>query len=359
MKKLKLAIIGQGRSGRNIHGKFLKKEENVFFEVAAVVEKDPERRERALVEYPGCSAYENYQELFDRKDIDLVLNDTYSDEHYSVSKDLLLHNFNVLVEKPMARNYYECSELMAIAKQKNLVLAVFQQSFLAPFYTETKKLIESGKLGELKQVSIHYSGFGRRWDWQTLQHRVAGSLYNTGPHPIGLALDLLGFDPNVRVEYSKLGQMLTSGDADDYAKLILSAPDKPVIDVEVISGDAFNDYTLKVFGTKGTYQCTLSSYKMKYLVDGENPERPVIEESLKKEDGTPCYCGEKLVTHEEEGEFRGGAFDNAVTRFYTMLYDTLTTGAPLIIKTDWAAQIINVIETVHAQNPMPVIYTNV
>ena len=30
MKKLNLAIIGQGRSGRNIHGAFLKKEEDML-----------------------------------------------------------------------------------------------------------------------------------------------------------------------------------------------------------------------------------------------------------------------------------------------------------------------------------------
>ena len=34
MRKLKLAIIGQGRSGRDIHGKFYKSEQNDIFEVA-------------------------------------------------------------------------------------------------------------------------------------------------------------------------------------------------------------------------------------------------------------------------------------------------------------------------------------
>ena len=357
MKKLKMAIIGQGRSGRDIHGKFLKTEANVFFDVVAVVEQDPERRERALAEYPGCKVYEKYQDLFELEGIDLVLNDTYSDQHYSISKDLLMHGFNVLVEKPMARNYFECADLIATAKARNLVMAVFQQTFLAPFYLETKKIIESGKIGDVKQISIHYNGFGRRWDWQTLQCRMAGSLYNTGPHPVGLALDLLDFDKNVRVAFSKLDQVLTSGDAEDYVKIILTAPDKPVVDLEINSTDAFNDYNLKFQGTRGTYQCTTSEYKMKYIVDGENPEKPVIKESLKDEEGLPIYCGEKLITHDETGTFEGSAFDSAVKSFYTMLYDTLTTGAPLAVKPEWAAQFINVMEIVHGQNPMPVIYT--
>ena len=357
MQKLKMAIIGQGRSGRDIHGAFLRTDKNTFFDVVAVVEKDPERRDRALKEYPGCKVYADYRDLFELESLDLVLNDTYSDQHYSISKDLLLHGFNVLVEKPMARNYFECADLIATAKEKNLVMAVFQQTFLAPFYQETKKIIESGKIGDIKQISIHYNGFARRWDWQTLQYRMAGSLYNTGPHPVGLALDQLGFDQNIQVAFSKLDRALTSGDAEDYVKIILTAPGKPVVDIEITSTDAFSDYNLKFQGSKGTYQCTPSHYKMKYIVDGENPERPVIKESLKDENGLPVYCSEKLITHEETGSFEGSAFDTAVERFYAMLFDTLTTGAPLVVKAEWAAQIINIMETVHGQNPMPVIYT--
>ena len=354
MKKLKLAIIGQGRSGRDIHGKFYKSEQNDVVAVVAVVEADARRRERALKEYPGCKVYADYRELFDVEGIDVVVNDTYSQMHYEITKDLLEHGFNVLVEKPFARNYYECSDLIRIAKEKNLVLAVFQQTFLAPFYLETKKMLETGKLGDIKQVSIRYNGLSRRWDWQTLQSKMAGSVYNTGPHPLGMALDLLDFDPNTRVAYSKLDRALTSGDAEDYAKIILTAPNKPVVDVEINSTDAYCGYTLKIQGSKGTYVCTTGSYKMKYVVDGENPDRPVVQESLMDEEGYPIYCGEKLITHEEEGTFAGSAFDKAVENFYRMLHDTLTTGAALKVTPEQAAHIINVIEIVHGQNPMPV-----
>ena len=46
MKKIRTAIIGQGRSGRDIHGKFFKSDSNDIVEVVAVVELDGERRER-------------------------------------------------------------------------------------------------------------------------------------------------------------------------------------------------------------------------------------------------------------------------------------------------------------------------
>ena len=67
MNKLNVAIIGQGRSGRNIHGTYFKSEINTLFNVVAVVEVDEERRKRALEEYPGCEAFACHTELYGTK----------------------------------------------------------------------------------------------------------------------------------------------------------------------------------------------------------------------------------------------------------------------------------------------------
>lgn len=356
MKKLRLAIIGQGRSGRGIHGKFLRNDANVWFDVVAVAEIDAQRREFAREEYPGCDVYEDYRDLFKREDIDLIVNATYSELHYPISKDCLEHGFNVLSEKPLARNYYECCDLLNTAKKNNVLLAAFQQTFLAPYYRKAKRIADSGILGELIEVKIRYNGLLRRWDWQTLQEKLAGCVYNTGPHPIGLALDFLGFDKNVRVEYSKLALALASGDAEDFAKIIMSAPGKPLVDLEISPCDAYSDYTLKIQGSRGTFQCTTSSYKMTYIKDGENPDRPVIKETLRKADGSPTFCAETLITHSEEGEFEGSAFDKAVSDFYEMLYKTITEGAPLLVPIENVVEIVKIIEKVHADNPMPKLY---
>ena len=112
MKKLNIALIGQGRSGRNIHGNYFKSESNTLYNVVAVVDRYDFRRERALTEYPGCTVHESHTELYGRTDIDLVLNSTFSNEHYQVTKELLENGFNVVVEKPFARSRYECDTLI-------------------------------------------------------------------------------------------------------------------------------------------------------------------------------------------------------------------------------------------------------
>ena len=354
MKKLNVAIIGQGRSGRDIHGAFFKSEDNTKFNVVAVVDRDAQRRARAEVEYPGCQTYENHAELYGREDIDVVVNSTFSNEHFGVAKDLIEHGFNVIVEKPFSRTRYECDTLIRLAKEKGVKLAVFQQSFFAPFYIFAKEVIESGKLGEIQQIDITYNGFARRWDWQTAQTKLGGNIYNTGPHPIGFALGFLDFDDNTKVVYSKLNHVLSSGDSDDYAKILVTAPGKPLIDLEISSNDAYPASHLKILGSRGTYKSTINAYEMKYIVDGENPEQPLVLEALKNAEGYPCYCSEKLITHEESGTFDGDAFDIGTKRFYDMIHGAITEDREMEVKPEHAAKIISVIETAHAENPLEV-----
>ena len=91
MKKLNLAIIGQGRSGKDIHGKYYRSEDNQYYTVKYVVDADEFRRGVAEEIYPGCKTFANYEELFALDDIDIVVNASYSEMHYSITKDLLLH----------------------------------------------------------------------------------------------------------------------------------------------------------------------------------------------------------------------------------------------------------------------------
>ena len=220
----------------------------------------------------------------------------------------------------------------------------------------SKELIDSGKLGEIQHISITYNNFVRRWDWQTLQSRVAGSLYNTGPHPVGMALGFLDYDANAELKFSRLSNALGSGDAEDYAKLIITAPGRAVVDIEINPTDAFPGVHLKVCGTRGTFKTDMRSYEMKYIIDGENPERPVVFGSLKNENGDPTYCSETLITHEESGSFDGTAFDIGTAELYEMLYKAITEDAPMSVNAEMAAGVIKIIERAHAENPMPVLF---
>ena len=100
MKRLNLAIIGQGRSGKDIHGKYYRSEDNKYYNVKYVVENDEFRRKVSEEIYPDCKSFENYEELFALDDVDLVVNASYSEMHYPITKELLLHGKTYLLKSP-------------------------------------------------------------------------------------------------------------------------------------------------------------------------------------------------------------------------------------------------------------------
>ena len=95
---------------------------------------------------------------------------------------------------------------------------------------------------------------------------------------------------------------------------------------------------------------------MTYLLEGENPDRPVVEEFLQDSEGNPLYCTEDLIKHVESDRFSGTAFDVGTAKLYEQLYYKITEGKEMTVTPEMASKVISVIETVHAQNPLPLKY---
>ena len=348
--RIRVAIIGQGRSGRDIHGAFFRSPANTKFQVVAVADLIEGRRARAREEY-GCEVYADYREFFNRKDIDLVVNSTFSHEHYPVTMDLLRHGLNVVVEKPFSAHRAECEEMIRTAKENGVMLCVFQQSHFAPYYRRIREIMDSGVLGRIIQISIRFSSFGRRWDWQCVQRFYGGSLRNTGPHPLEQALDILDMDTLPTV-VSKLDRVNTLGDAEDYCKVLLMAPGKPLIDLEISSCDAFSDCLYHIQGSQGTLKAGMNHLKMRYFKPEEAPPQHLILESLEKPDGTPSYCREELKWIDTEEDISGTSFDSAVKCYYDTIWNHLREGKELVIKPEKLLTQIDLFEEVHRQNPL-------
>jgi predicted dehydrogenase len=351
MQQLRIAILGQGRSGRDIHGHYLTLDP-AKFAIVAVVDPLAERRERAAREY-GCEVFDDYRALAGRTDLDLIVNATPSHLHVPITLDLLQRGHHVLCEKPLAKRAEDVDRLIDAARASGRVLAIFQQSRYAPYYQQVRQVIDSGALGRIAQVSISFSGFGRRWDWQTLQEFNGGSLLNTGPHPLDQALNLLGCEDMPEVT-CWMDRATTFGDAEDYVKLILRSPGRPLIDVEISSCDAYPNCTYRVQGTLGGLKGTTSHVEWKHYLPAEAPEQRLTREPLFTPERTPAYCGESLAWHEGSWDMPQGGlsfFDTMCQSFYDRLHAVLTEGAPLEITPQQVRQQIAVIEACHRQNP--------
>jgi len=351
MKQFNIAIIGQGRSGRDIHGLHLKKDTERF-RVVAVVEKLEKRMNRAAAEY-GCDVYDDYTKLFERNDIDLVVNSSPSHLHYAITKDLLSHGLNVLCEKPCVPTVEEFDDLCETAKQNGCHFLVFQQSRFANYFLKVKEVIASGVLGRIVHVGIQFNGFARRWDWQCCLDFNGGNLANTGPHPVDQALNILdAYDQDLEI-FCKMDRCNTFANAEDYVKLIVTAPGKPVIDLDISSCDAYPLYTYKVEGTNGTLKGNMAHIDWKYFKPEEAPQQKLIRTPLYvDEEQMPAYCGEKLTWYEESWDGDPQApFIAAVQTYYDQIYALLSEGREHDIKLFQVRQQLDLIRKCHEMNP--------
>jgi len=361
MKTVRVGIIGQGRSGRDIHARYLKTDAR--FKIVAVADPIPLRRERAIQDF-GCEAVPDYSDLLKRKDLDLIVNSSMSHQHVPITLEAFKAGFNVLCEKPLASRVKDVDRLIAASQKCKRVFAIYQQARFAPYFQQVQSVIKSGVLGRIVQINIHFNGFGRRWDWQTLQDHNGGNLMNTGPHPLDQALVLFG--EGMPTVHCFMDRANTCGDAEDHVKLLLSGEGHPLIDLEISSCCAYPCFTYHVYGTRGGLKGTQTEMNWKYFKENEAPKIKLIETPLAKPDGTPSYCaGDQLTWYDvkwpsdESAPKSTGAYSAAAAptqggmtgSFYNMLYKTLTRGTALEITPEQVRRQIAVIELCHKQAP--------
>ena len=346
MKILNVGIIGQGRSGFAIHANNLKLMTEQY-KIAAVCDIDEDRLEFIKNEI-DCDRYTDYKELLKRDDLDIVVNSTPSHLHLPIGLEILESGHNLLCEKPLARRVSEVDALINKSKETGKLFAIFQQSRFAPYFTQVKKVIDSGVLGKIITVKIAFSGFDRRWDWQTVKEFNGGNLLNTGPHPMDQALQIFGTDMMPEV-FCLMNKVNSFGDAEDDVKVILHGKGRPTIEIDISSCDAYPYYTYHVNGTNGGLTGKMDHMEWKYFKPEEAPHQELQRGSLPDRG----YCSETLNWYEDKWdvpEDRADLFTFIATTFYKELYKTIIEGAPLKVTHEQVRQQIAVIEECHRQN---------
>lgn len=352
MKKINVALIGYGRSGCGIHGLFFRSENNDIVNVVAVAELDPARAEAAKADY-GCDTYSDYKEFFNRNDIDLVVNTSYSQMHYETTLDLLNHGFNVLCEKPITKTSAELCELIDTAKKNNVIFTIFQQARLKRNFEKMEEIMKSGILGNVKLVKVRRNAFSRRYDWQTVIKNNAGAMKNTGPHPFEQCIHLAGTDDMPVKIQSKLGIWNSVGDAEDYVFAVLEYENGTRFEIEINPADPFGEeWGFYVYGDRGAMRVSAQKIEYRYYLESESPQPTLELKSLHKEDGSPSFCTDKINWHKEEIEIEKDGKEHGTSGFYHRLYDHMFNGGELFIKPEHILTEVRIFEEIERQNPL-------
>ncbi|ESS72758.1 oxidoreductase domain-containing protein [Methyloglobulus morosus KoM1] len=145
MKKLKCAVIGAGYLGKFHAQKYAALPD---CELVAVVDINKTIANQIAADN-GTKAYTDYKPILGEVDaVSIVVPTTY---HHQVARDFLLAGAHVLVEKPITVTVAEADELIALAREKNLVLQVghlerFNPAVLGLERDEKPLFIESHRL---------------------------------------------------------------------------------------------------------------------------------------------------------------------------------------------------------------------
>jgi predicted dehydrogenase len=342
--QIRVGIAGLGRSGWDIHAKLLEPLAD-HYQVVAVVDADEKRRQEAVDRF-DCQAYVEYDELLADPAVELVVVSLPSFLHADGSIAALETGKHVICEKPMATSLADADRMIAAAERTGKVLTVFQQRRYNPDFVKVRTVINSGLLGRIVQIRLTESRFSRRWDWQTLQKFGGGSLNNTGPHFLDMALQLFG-DAYPDEVFCQLERTLTLGDADDHVKVVLKGKNAPTLDIELSSCCAYPGDTWNIMGTKGGLAGSTRQLRWKWV---EWETQPPRELDLKP---TPdrSYNRDELTWNEDSWDVAADT-SPGYPAFYHDLYATIRHGQPLAITPASVRRVMWVQEECHRLCPL-------
>jgi len=118
--------------------------------------------------------------------------------HFEYAKQVLLAGKHAIVEKAFTTTVAEAQELAALANEKGLQLAVFQNRRWDSDFKTVQKILEGKILGDIVEAEIHFDRYNPNLSpkvHKETQNAGAGVLKDLGPHIIDQALCLFGF-PN-------------------------------------------------------------------------------------------------------------------------------------------------------------------
>jgi predicted dehydrogenase len=190
-KNIRWGIIGLGK----IANKFatdLVTIENI--ELVAVASRSQQNADEFAAKYNCKKAYNSYLALVNDPEVDAVYIATPHSFHKEHTILCLQHKKAVLCEKPFAMNLQEVTEMIAVAKENNVLLMEALWTFFLPHFNYVLEMVKSDKYGKLKEVEADF-GFKSKYDVESrlLKKEIGGgSLLDIGIYPIFAALATLG-----------------------------------------------------------------------------------------------------------------------------------------------------------------------
>lgn len=213
---MRVGILGAGNIAEKMAEAINGLEESVCLYGAA--SRSLEKAEAFAKQWGAKKAYGSYEEMAKDPEIDLIYVATPHSHHYEHAKLCLENGKSVLCEKAFTKNAKQAKELVALAEEKQILLAEAIWTRYMPSRKMIDDLVDSGVIGKVTSLSANLgyslSHIERMWN----PDLAGGALLDLGVYPINFASMVFG--DKVKEIVSGCVKLETGVDAQDSITLI-------------------------------------------------------------------------------------------------------------------------------------------
>jgi predicted dehydrogenase len=159
MNSIRYAIVGFGGIAENRIAKEGFALDNNRFEsipgIKLVGATDVSPARQNAVENLGLKWYNNSDDIGNDSDIDAVFIATNNLSHFPLAEKLIKAKKHLIIEKPMATTLENAKNLVKLATENRISLAVDHMMLYNVYNIKANELIEEGKIGDVNDVVLH------------------------------------------------------------------------------------------------------------------------------------------------------------------------------------------------------------
>jgi predicted dehydrogenase len=332
-RRIVAAMTSFGMSGLVFHGPLL--DVHPGFHLKSVLQRT---KDTAKDKYEHIEIIRTIDELIQDSEVELVVVNATNDTHYLHARMALEAGKHVVIEKPMTNTIEEGKELIQLAREKGLVLSVFQNRRWDSDFLTVREIIDEGLLGKIVEFNGNfdrYRNYIQPNTWKEETGPGSGLLYNLGPHLIDQAIVLFGPPDAVAAD---IRSMRADSKVDDFFEVYLQYKEEKVrLHSSYLVREPYPRFI--VHGTLGSFVKYGLDVQEAALKVGDLPETPgwgVEEEALWGTLNTEIN-GEHVVkkVESEPGNYLA---------FYDNIYEVIRKGADLKVTPQEALMNIHAIE---------------
>jgi predicted dehydrogenase len=335
----RVALLGYGLAGSVFHAPFIATTPGL--RLAVVVTGNEERRAQALREHPDVVVLSTADEVWDRAaELDLVVVATPNSSHVPLAQDALDAGLPVVVDKPLARTAVEGRALVETARDRGVMLTVFQNRRWDGDFLTLRRLLDQGRLGRVHRFESRFERWrpqpGGGWRERAGAEEGGGLLYDLGSHLVDQALQLFG---GVRDVYAELDVRREGAqvDDDDFLALEHESGVRSHLWMSALAADRSPRF--RVLGDRAAFVKQGLDVQEEALRAGHSPAEPAWGEEPRELWGRLVVDGEAHEVRTEAGSYGS---------FYAGVAQSLHDSAPPPVDPSDAVAALEVLDAARA-----------